>query len=75
MADDSIQDLLPGIDRVVSRSGTRHIIGPQDSKFHGGRISTLCGMGLRPGEGPFEPLRDCIFCQEEWFDSRRSADA
>ena len=71
MSDDSIKDLLPGIDQVVSRSGTRHIVGPQSSKLHGGRVSTLCGMGLRPGEGPFELLRDCVFCREEWFDPRR----
>jgi hypothetical protein len=75
MADDSIKDLLPEIDQVVSRSGTRHIIGPQASTHHSGRISTLCGMGLRSEEGPFEPLRDCVFCREEWFDSRRETDA
>jgi hypothetical protein len=50
---------------IVSRSGTRHFIWPQLSELHAGRISTLCGMGLHPDEGPSESLRDCVFCQTD----------
>jgi hypothetical protein len=47
---------------MVSRSGTRHIVGPQSSRLHTGRISALCGFGVPPEDGPFEALRDCMFC-------------
>jgi hypothetical protein len=50
---------------IASSSGTRHLIGPPFSKLHAGRISTLCGMGLYPDEGPFAAVGHCAFCQEE----------
>jgi hypothetical protein len=51
-------------DAIVSYGRTRHLVGPQSGTLHVGRVSTLCGMGLHPDEGPFEPLRDCDFCIE-----------
>src|SRR5262245_49568057 len=63
---------------IVSRSGTRHIVGTglYSSKADAGRIATLCGFAPCPDEGPFDAIRDCIFCQEEAADAaRRRAEA
>jgi hypothetical protein len=56
----------------VSRSGTKHIVGPPSSKLQGGRISALCGF-TRLEDIPFETLPDCMLCEKETAEARRKA--
>lgn len=55
---------------MVSRSGTRHIVGPQSGDVTG-RVRAMCGFTLYSEEEPLEALRDCEFCQREAFVAAR----
>jgi hypothetical protein len=59
----------------VSRSGTKHMVGPQSSKLQAGRISALCGFSCSPEDELFEALRNCEFCEEEAAAARHKAEA
>jgi hypothetical protein len=50
---------------VISRSGTRHIVGRPRGGLHSGRISTLCEFGIRPDDVLEIAARDCEFCLQE----------
>jgi hypothetical protein len=49
----------------ISRSGTRHTLGPAGSVLTGGRIVALCGFSQnRDEEPPGEEVRVCGWCLE-----------
>ena len=51
---------------VVSRGGTRHIVGPPQFRYGLQRINTLCENHLADvAATQHAPLRDCEFCREE----------
>jgi hypothetical protein len=56
---------------IVSRSGTRHIVGRQVHQF---RISTLCEFGIKPEEALLlsQAVCDCPFCLAEAEEQRRN---
>src|ERR1044071_5353655 len=75
-------DLFEGKPTIVSHSGTRHLIsdGTIGAERHGGRVTTQCGMGLKPDiggidarepiagdvtPGPFIARQDCQFCSAQ----------
>jgi hypothetical protein len=58
----------------ISRTGTRHILGPTDSKLQGGRLTALCGFSQRPEEEtPGEAIQICGWCLEAEDRARRIA--
>ena len=82
MKKESIVDEFEGKETIVSHSGTRHMVsdGSIGSQRHGGRVTTQCGMGLKPdiegtppreavpgdlGRGPFLATGDCQFCRAQ----------
>jgi hypothetical protein len=49
----------------ISRSGTRHIIGPSDVTLHRGRLTGLCGFSQSPDEETHpEAVQECDRCRE-----------
>jgi hypothetical protein len=55
----------------ISRSGTRHILGPGSSQLPG-RIAALCGFSHGPDdEPPGEEIRICGWCLEAEERARR----
>jgi hypothetical protein len=59
----------------ISRSGTRHVIGPAVSQMQGGRIVALCGFSQLPDdeETPAEAIQLCGWCAEAEERARRIA--
>jgi hypothetical protein len=62
---------------IVSRSGTRHIVGSppgfRSVHAHAFRTTTLCGFGVKPEEAlPLsQAVCDCPFCLAEAEGQRR----
>jgi hypothetical protein len=58
-----MNNLFNGKQVIVSRSGTIHVESAHTPKWHAGRISTICDLGINPKDGPF-PIgtRDCDLC-------------
>ena len=50
----------------ISRSQTRHIVGPPAGERFTGRVFSLCRFSVHPGDEdlPAEAIRDCGECQE-----------
>jgi hypothetical protein len=47
---------------LVSRSGTIHLVSCASDS---GRTGALCGFSQYADDGPFEALRECVFCREK----------
>jgi hypothetical protein len=73
MANDPIKDLqLKQEVMITSASGTNHI---DSVRRQNGRLLALCGFSVDPDEGPFQTLRDCVFCEKEAADAKQKAAA
>jgi hypothetical protein len=58
----------------ISRTGTRHILGPAVSQLQGGRLTALCGFSQsRDEEPPGEAIQICGWCLEAEDRARRTA--
>jgi hypothetical protein len=64
---ETAEPVLPAT--IISRTGTRHIVGRPGGivTAHAFRTTTLCGYGVRPEEAltEAEAVSDCQFCLEE----------
>jgi hypothetical protein len=68
-APDAVPDAVPD-PTMVSRSGTRHIIGPAGQSPIG-CTRALCGYSMHPDEESPTAVRDCDFCAREVAEARR----
>lgn len=63
---------------IVSRNGTRHIVGvPLGQRYLSGhrfRITCLCGWGANPNDTPAVAVRDCQFCLRELAEVKKRAE-
>ena len=65
-APDPMEPYLKG-ETIVSRTGTRHLVGRREKYHHHGRVSTWCWFGIRADEAltAADAVRDCQFCLDE----------